>query len=484
MVEVRSARLRRTRRRGLTIVEATVADSSGSIGATWFNQPWLADRLRPGVAMLLVGSLDRRGLRVSEHEFLGGEDDGEPPSGIHTTGLVPVHPATEGLRPQRIREWVWQALLRVGDVIEPLPAELRSRRGLAGATDSLRAVHFPACPGEAEEARRRIAFEELFLYQAVLAARRQGRRTERPGRRLGAPGPLVERWLASLPFEPTDDQRKAFAELDRDLDSGEPMQRLLMGEVGSGKTVVALYAMLRALEAGLQAALMAPTETLAEQHAATLDRLLGAEAVSFGLLTGSTPAPERRRCLGRLASGRARPGGWDARADRAGGRIRPARRLRGRRAAPLRGAAARRARREGAGRRGPAPPPHDGDADTEDAFADHLRRSRRHRSAPAPGWADAGRDLAGRRRAPRRGLRVHQGAPPGRAPGVRRLPSGLRVGEAAGEGGGRGGSPPRGRRAARLPDRGPARPDGGREEERGDGRLRRGRDRRSWWRPR
>ncbi len=303
MVEVRSARLRRTRRRGLTIVEATIADASGSIGATWFNQPWLVDRLRPGVAMLLVGNLDRRGFRVSEHEFLDGGGGGEPPSGIHTTGLVPVHPATEGLRPQRIREWVWQALARVGELIEPLPAELRSRRRLAGAADSLRAVHFPAGVSEAGDARRRIAFEELFLYQAVLAARRQGRRTKEPGRRLAAPGALVERWLASLPFEPTGDQRKAFAELDRDLDSGEPMQRLLMGEVGSGKTVVALYAMLRALEAGYQAALMAPTETLAEQHAATLDRLLGAEALSFGLLTGSTPASERRRCLDRLASG-------------------------------------------------------------------------------------------------------------------------------------------------------------------------------------
>jgi ATP-dependent DNA helicase RecG len=303
MVEVRSVRLRRARRRGLTIVEATVADSSGSIAATWFNQPWLAERLRSGVRMLLVGSLDRRGFRVAEHETLGVGEGGEPPAGLHTTGLVPVHPASEGLRPQRIREWVWQALARARDAIEPLPAELRCRRGFPGAADALRAVHFPASAGEAERARERLVFEELFLYQALLAARRRRRKSGRPGERLGAAGPLVARWLASLPFEPTSDQRRAFADLDRDLDSGEPMQRLLMGEVGSGKTVVALYAMLRALEAGYQAALMAPTETLAEQHAATLDRLLGAEAIAFGLLTGSTPAPERRRCLSRLASG-------------------------------------------------------------------------------------------------------------------------------------------------------------------------------------
>ncbi len=303
MVEVRSAKLRRTRRRGLTIVEATVADHSGSIGATWFNQPWLAERIKAGGRMLLVGSLDRRGFRVSEQEFLGADEEGHLPAGIHTTGLVPVHPATEGLRPHRIREWVWQALARAGDAIEPLPAELRCRRGFPASADAIRAVHFPGDAAKADRARERLAFEELFLYQALLAARRRSRKSGRPGERLGAAGPLVERWLASLPFQPTEDQRRAFAELDDDLESGEPMQRLLMGEVGSGKTVVAVYAMLRALEAGFQAALMAPTETLAEQHAATLDRLLGAEAIAFGLLTGSTPAAERRRCLSRLASG-------------------------------------------------------------------------------------------------------------------------------------------------------------------------------------
>jgi ATP-dependent DNA helicase RecG len=303
MVEVREARLRRTRRRGLTIVEAAVADDSGRVTASWFNQPWLADRLKAGVSMLLVGSLDRRGFRVSEHEFLPVEEGGGLPVGIHTTGLVPVHPATEGLRPQRIREWVWQALGRVTDIVEPLPAELRCRRALAGAADCLHAVHFPHSAEDAEDARRRLGFEELFLYQAALASRRRGRKIAKPGPRLGGPGPLVERWITSLPFEPTDDQRRVFAELDHDLDSGEPMQRLLMGEVGSGKTVVALYAMLRALEAGWQAALMAPTETLAEQHAATLDRLLDGEAIAFGLLTGSTPAKRRRQYLARLASG-------------------------------------------------------------------------------------------------------------------------------------------------------------------------------------
>jgi len=325
LAEVRKATLKRPRRRGLTIVEATVADDSGSAKAVWFNQPWLKDRLLAGTTLLLNGVLDRRGFRVAEHEFLpaaGGAGLGDHPSvsegggtdpvtgpaarvapGIHTTGLVPVHPATERLKAGRIREWVWQALPRADDALEPLPAELRTRRALCGAAEALRTVHFPESEEDAEEARRRLAFEELLLYQAVLAMRREGRRAALPGPRLAGAGELAGRWLGSLPFEPTADQRRAFADLDRDLASAEPMQRLLMGEVGSGKTVVALYAMLSALEAGYQAALMAPTETLAEQHAATLDRLLAAEPVPFALLTGATPASRRREALGRLSSG-------------------------------------------------------------------------------------------------------------------------------------------------------------------------------------
>src|SRR5204863_1002140 len=128
------------------------------------------------------------------------------------------------------------------------------------------------------------------------------RREREPAPVLRATGELVDPWLASLPFEPTDDQRAAFEALDEDLAAGRPMQRLLMGEVGSGKTVVALHAMLRCAENGGQAALMAPTETLAEQHLATLDRLLGGH-VPIALLTGSTPAARRREVLARLATG-------------------------------------------------------------------------------------------------------------------------------------------------------------------------------------
>src|SRR3954451_13766776 len=238
-VDVRSARVRPTRRRGLVIVEATVADDSGPAKAVWFNQAWLVDRLAEGTRLLLFGKLDRSGFRVEAHEVLGA--GGPEAAGIHTTGIVPVHPASERLRAQRLREWAWQALALRSFAIEPLPAELRARRGLAPAGDALAAAQFPETLEQAEQARRRLAFEELFLHQAALAARRSQREARRPGIPLAAPGELTGGWLESLPFELTGDQRNALEEIDSDLTAERPMQRLLMGEVGSGKTVLALY---------------------------------------------------------------------------------------------------------------------------------------------------------------------------------------------------------------------------------------------------
>ncbi|HMJ73157.1 MAG TPA: ATP-dependent DNA helicase RecG [Solirubrobacterales bacterium] len=320
-VEVLADASRPFRKRGLSILTVKVGDDSGSVRATWFNQPWLAQKMLAGTGLLLTGSRDKRGFRVSEYEFVdsqprvlaegkGGLADppvrtppSPPPPAEEAQKLVPVHPATEQLKAQRIRQWVEQAIPWVGNVLEALPAEMRVRRGLAGAADAIKTVHFPEDPDDVEWARERLAFEELFLYQAILATRKRSRRKSRPAPRLGKPGEAVGRWIESLPFEPTRDQLKAFEEIDSDLDSGEPMQRLLMGEVGSGKTVVALYSMLRALEAGFQAVLMAPTETLAEQHAVTLGKLLAEEATPFALLTGATPAARRKEALDRLSTG-------------------------------------------------------------------------------------------------------------------------------------------------------------------------------------
>ncbi|MBK5220389.1 MAG: ATP-dependent DNA helicase RecG [Thermoleophilia bacterium] len=297
LVEVLGAKPRPFRKRRLTIVGVKVGDESGHLRATWFNQPWVAEKLETGARLLLTGKLSGRGFGVGEWELVDDEE------GVESSSFVPVHSATEDLRPQRIRDWVGQACRWAPNAIEGLPAELRTRRRLAGVAEAIRAAHFPEVPEDLEAARERLAFEELFLHQAILATRKRAHRAARPAPRCGKPGELVNRWLESLPFEPTGDQRLALADVDGDLDRGEPMQRLLMGEVGSGKTVVAVYAMLRALEAGYQAVLMAPTETLAEQHALTLDRLLGAEALPFSLLTGATPAPSRKRALNQLATG-------------------------------------------------------------------------------------------------------------------------------------------------------------------------------------
>jgi ATP-dependent DNA helicase RecG len=298
-VEVASAKLRPTRRRRLTILEAQVSDDSSKVKAVWFNRAWLADRLQPGTRLLLHGKLEKRGFTVSEHEFL----DSAGEAGIHTTGIVPVHPASERVRPQRIREWVWQALPLARHAVEPIPGRLRSGLPMAGATDCLTASHFPSDEHAAEAARERLAFEELFLYQAALVTRRGRRVSGDRGIELPEGGARVEAWLGSLPFELTGDQRRAIEEIDEDLGHAQPMQRLLMGEVGSGKTVCALYSMLRAIESGHQAALMAPTETLAEQHFRTLETLLAAEPVPATLLTSATPQARRRELLDSLAAG-------------------------------------------------------------------------------------------------------------------------------------------------------------------------------------
>jgi ATP-dependent DNA helicase RecG len=297
-VAVRSVTVRPMRDRRRKRVEARVADQSGPLVAVWFNQPWLARQLPAGTNVLLHGRLRRAGeFWVSEHEPLGGGD-----APVHTVGLVPVHPATEGLSAARLRSLVWDA--RGGFLLtpEPLPASMRVAERLPERPAALAGAHFPDSEDDERGARRRLAFEELLLLQLAVAGRRRARRHGRSARPLAARGVVVDRWRWSLPFDLTGDQKSAMGEIDEDLARERPMQRLLMGEVGAGKTVVALHAMLRAVENGAQAALMAPTETLAEQHHRTLDRLLGG-ALPLELLTGSTPAARRRDLLGALGSG-------------------------------------------------------------------------------------------------------------------------------------------------------------------------------------
>ena len=316
-VSVKSCRVRPTRRRSLRLLECHVADESGSLKAVWFNQDYLADQLTEGTEVLLRGRLEKnRGgptFRVLEHELPQRSGNGV---GRHTTGLVPVYPATEGLSPRRIRDFVWRIRQLERHSLEPLPARLRVAERLPGKADALATAHFPPALSDVASCRRRLAFEELYLFQVALVGRGRTRQAERKAARLEPPGPLVARWLSSLEFKLTSDQQEALRAIDADLQHGRPMQRLLAGEVGSGKTVVALYAMLRAAESGMQAALMAPTETLAEQHFATIERLISMELFAaeegtqlgppIGLLTGSTSTRQRRSLLDRLATGELR----------------------------------------------------------------------------------------------------------------------------------------------------------------------------------
>ena len=295
---VRSVAVKPMRNRRQKRVEARVFDHTGPLVAVWFNQPWIARELAEGTHLLLHGKLRQRNqFWVTEHELLG---NGSAP--VHTVGLVPVHPATQGITPQRLRQMVNRVRPLMLAATEPLPARLRIEEELPERPAALDAVHFPATADEERDARRRLAFEELFLLQLAVAGRRRARREGRRARPLAARGVVVDRWRWSLPFELTGDQVNAMAEIDANLAEERPMQRLLMGEVGSGKTVCALAAMLRAVENGAQAALMAPTETLAEQHHRTLDGLLGGQ-LPIELLTGSTSAARRRELLERLSIG-------------------------------------------------------------------------------------------------------------------------------------------------------------------------------------
>jgi ATP-dependent DNA helicase RecG len=296
-VEVRSIAVRPMRNRRQKRVEAKVADDSGPMVAVWFNQPWLVDRLAPGSQVLLYGQRkERNQFWVKEFEELDGA------TAAPGMGHVPLYPASEGISPQRLRQLIWEDYGRMSHTIEPLPAGLRIAESLPDRVAAMRGIHFPDDEEEERGSRRRLAFEELFLLQLAVAGRRRARREGRRATAIEPTGQLVDPWLRSLPFELTGDQRAARAAIDVDLGSERPMQRLLMGEVGSGKTVVALAAMLRAAESGHQAAFMAPTETLAEQHLATIDRLLGG-SVPVELLTGSVGGARRRELLGRLASG-------------------------------------------------------------------------------------------------------------------------------------------------------------------------------------
>jgi len=298
LVAVRSIASRPVRRRGMRpLVEATVADESGSMKATFFNQPWLVGRYPVGTRLVLHGKLAAgnrfavQGHAQTAEAATGGE-------------AVAHYPSTDGLSSTQILALVRAHASAIADVPEPLPALVRAHERLPERRSALAAVHLTGGESEQLLGRRRLAFDELLLVSLALLRRRRLRSRGTISPVLDGAPDLTARWLhRMLPFEPTRDQLRAIEEIDGDLAEERAMARLLMGEVGSGKTVVALYALLRAVEQGFQGVMMAPTEPLAVQHFATIQALMPGEAVAIGLLTGSTPARRRADLLGKLSSG-------------------------------------------------------------------------------------------------------------------------------------------------------------------------------------
>jgi ATP-dependent DNA helicase RecG len=266
-----------------TLVNARIDDGTATITASWFNQPWVADQLKPGDQVRLRGKQGRYGFDVKSY-------------GEASADYAPVYPASEEVPPKRLRTLVGHALGHVTDYPDPLPAELRDAEAMPLKRDALFALHKPESDAEAEVARSRLAFEELLLLQIGIARRAAEReRTLAPS--LAEPGELIARYRKTLPFALTPYQEQAVRELDADLARTVPMQRLLQGDVGSGKTVVALYALLRAVEHGRQGALMAPTETLAEQHFLVVEPICTRLGVTSGLLTSASPKKVREAAL-------------------------------------------------------------------------------------------------------------------------------------------------------------------------------------------
>ncbi len=322
---VRKVRLQRTRNRK-TMVTVRLFDGTGYIDLFWFNQSWPARRHKEGQEVAASGKVGAFGgrLRVQNPavEILkGGEADQ-----VHTGRIVPVHPATEGVSTGVIRRMVHDALQRLGRIPDPVPAAMRARHNLLPLDQAVRKIHFP---DEAEDERRakdRLKFDELLFLELGVAFRKHRVEAETQGVAHDLSGDLAERFAASLPFQPTDAQRRAMDEIAKDMAAGRRMNRLLQGDVGSGKTAVAMYACMVAIQSGHQAAVMAPTEVLAGQHHRQVQALLApiggrplagserpqgtlldggtSEGPVYALLTASVTGKERERVLEGLAGGR------------------------------------------------------------------------------------------------------------------------------------------------------------------------------------
>jgi ATP-dependent DNA helicase RecG len=295
-------------RRGLRIFHAVLRDDSGLLECVWPGQPFLDRTIAIGQTLLVSGPVRfYHGRQMVPREYVVLADAAGDADPLTAGKVLPVYPATEGLSHKVIRSLVERhldALIALSD--EVLPATLRRGLGLPELSAALRAVHRPGSLDEAERGRRRLAFDELLDLQLMLIRARTVAKRHRSGVAFTIKRELTTRLKQSLPWELTDDQQRAIREITGDMTAPERMHRLLMGDVGTGKTVVALFAMLLALENDFQAALMAPTELLAEQHAATLEVLLAQLDLRPEVLLGRQTPAEKSAVRKRLATGQAR----------------------------------------------------------------------------------------------------------------------------------------------------------------------------------
>jgi ATP-dependent DNA helicase RecG len=299
-VTTRTVTMRRQPHKRMVLVEASLVDDGHVAGAVWFNQPFLARQLRSGMELLVNGKVQRSRIGVTFRnpvfELVGPEQH-------HVGRLVPVYAETDKLTSKFLRSLIEPVLDLAGSLPDRVPPMVREAENLMPIGRAIKQVHFPDDDESRARAHERIAFEEMFLLQ--LAAQRARRR------RLSSAGVVIpydvevaRAFARSLPFQLTGGQRAAAHQILTDMADTGPMNRLLQGDVGSGKTAVAAMAVLMARAAGVQSAVMAPTEVLARQHHVTLTQLLGAHDMAPRLLVGSTPARARREILEAMANGR------------------------------------------------------------------------------------------------------------------------------------------------------------------------------------
>ena len=297
--------------RGQLMTEVELLDpqdrSPTNVRATWFGRQFIKERYPEGQLVRLSGKVRFFGRSL---QFSNPKMENAAAEAVHTGRIVPMYRLTEGLKEGHLRRWLHTAVMGgakrtpvVREVADPLPAEVRTRRSLVPIQDALREVHFPSEWKDLWTARRRLAFDELLVLQLALGQRRARWTKEAKALPLSADDAEIARWTRELPFTLTADQLAAFAQIRSDLAGRVPMSRLLEGDVGSGKTVVAALAARIAVASGSQAALMAPTELLAEQHHRSLDTLFAAGGPTHALLTSSVTGPARQQILAGLASG-------------------------------------------------------------------------------------------------------------------------------------------------------------------------------------